>query len=99
MLRPNPTVATRDPYALPDIGAAEGLEAIVLAQNEHPCAPSALMRQAVAGAMQQVKLYPDSDWTELRAAIAGVHALNPDNIVCGWRLSVQAQELVGLDSV
>lgn len=83
MIRPNPTVAAMDPYALPDISAAEGLEPIVLAQNEHAYAPSALVRQAVAGAMDQAQLYPDSDWTELRAAIAGVHALNPDNIVCG----------------
>ena len=83
MIRPNPTVAAMNPYALPDISAAEGLEPIVLAQNEHAYPPSALVRQAVSAAMSSAQLYPDSDWTELRAAIAGVHALNPDNIVCG----------------
>jgi len=72
-----------DPYALPDITAGEGLEPIVLAQNEHAYPPSALVQQAIADALGQGQLYPDSDWNELRAAIAGVHRLNPANIVCG----------------
>lgn len=72
-----------DPYALPDISAAEGLEPIVLAQNEHAYPPSKRVQQAVAAAMTRAQLYPDSDWSELRTSIADVHQLNPDNIVCG----------------
>ncbi len=72
-----------DPYALPDISAAEGLEPIVLAQNEHAYPPSKFVQEAVAAALNKAQLYPDSDCTELCAAIARVHALNPDNIVCG----------------
>ena len=71
------------PYALPDISAAPGVEAIVLAQNEHAYAPSATVRAAVAEALERAQLYPDSEWRELRAAIAGVHDLQADNIVCG----------------
>jgi histidinol-phosphate aminotransferase len=83
MIRPNPTVAAMDPYALPDITAGEDLEPIVLAQNEHAYPPSALVQQAVVDALGQGHLYPDSDCSELRATIAGVHRLNPANIVCG----------------
>ena len=83
MIKPNPTVAAMAPYALPDISAANGLEAVVLAQNEHAYPPSQKVQDAVKVALCSGQLYPDSDWTELRRAIAQVHQLNPDNIVCG----------------
>jgi hypothetical protein len=51
MLRPNPTVAAMEPYALPDTSAAAGLEPIVLAQNEHAYPPSARVRQAISDAL------------------------------------------------
>jgi histidinol-phosphate/aromatic aminotransferase/cobyric acid decarboxylase-like protein len=51
MLKPNPTVASMAAYALPDISAAEGVEAIVLAQNEHAFPPSAAVQQAVSEAI------------------------------------------------
>jgi histidinol-phosphate aminotransferase/N-methylhydantoinase B len=72
-----------EPYALPDTSAAAGLEPIVLAQNEHAYPPSARVRQAISDALDQAQLYSDSDWTELRSAIAEVHDLDPGNIVCG----------------
>jgi histidinol-phosphate aminotransferase len=72
-----------EPYALPDTSAAAGLEPIVLAQNEHAYPPSARVRQAISDALGQAQLYSDSDWTELRSAIAEVHDLDPGNIVCG----------------
>ena len=83
MLRPNPTVAAMDAYALPDLSTAEGIEPIVLAQNEHFYPPSAKVRRAVEAALGNGHLYPDSDWNELRAAIADVHSLKADNILCG----------------
>lgn len=72
-----------DSYALPDISVAPGLEPIVLAQNEHAWPPSAKVREAVMQALDSGQLYPDSEWTELRAAIAEVHSLQADNIACG----------------
>ncbi|TNF90354.1 MAG: aminotransferase class I/II-fold pyridoxal phosphate-dependent enzyme [Gammaproteobacteria bacterium] len=83
MIRPNPNVAAMAAYALPDISAAAGLEPIVLAQNEHAWPPSTAVRDAVMQALESGQLYSDSDWTELRAAIAEVHSLDPANIVCG----------------
>jgi histidinol-phosphate aminotransferase len=83
MIRPNPTVAAMNPYALPDISAADGLQPIVLAQNEHAWPPSARVQAAVAAAIGKGQLYPDSNCTQLRRAIAAVHQLDADNIVCG----------------
>jgi len=71
------------PYALPDISAADGQQAVVLAQNEHPFPPSEQVRQAVVEALGSARCYPDDNWTELRAAIAGVHGLDAERIVCG----------------
>ena len=70
-------------YALPDISAAEGVEPIVLAQNEHAFAPSAAVQRVVSEAVASGQLYPDTDWTELREAIASVHGLDAGRIVCG----------------
>jgi len=83
MLKPNPTVASMAAYALPDISAAEGVEPIVLAQNEHAFAPSAAVQRVVSEAVASGQLYPDTDWTELREAIASVHGLDAGRIVCG----------------
>ena len=83
MIKANSTIEAMAPYALPDISAADGLEPIVLAQNEHAYPPSQKVQDAVKAALCSGQLYPDSDWTELRRAIADVHDLNPDNIVCG----------------
>lgn len=82
MIKPNPNIAAMAPYALPDISAAGGMEAIVLAQNEHAYPPSPKVKQAVMVALDKGQLYPDSDWNELRAAIAEVHSLDPAKIVC-----------------
>ena len=82
MLKPNPTVAAMAPYALPDISAAEGVEAIVLAQNEHAFAPSPAVQQAVATAIASGQLYPETDWNELRDAIASAHGLDAERIIC-----------------
>jgi histidinol-phosphate aminotransferase len=83
MIKPNPTVAAMAPYALPDLSVPDGLEAIVLAQNEHPFPPSQKVQQAVSDAIATGQLYPDDNWTELRGAIASVHGLNVNNIICG----------------
>jgi histidinol-phosphate aminotransferase len=70
-------------YALADMSVPDGVEAICLAQNEHAYPPAPSVLQAIAKASENAHLYPDSDWNELRQAIALVHRLNPDNILCG----------------
>ncbi len=76
-------VAAMAPYALADLGGAGGRTAPSLAQNEsfRPPCPGAF--EAVAAAMADAALYPDRDWTELRAMIATRHDVDPDTILCG----------------
>ena len=83
MLKPVANVAAMAPYALPDISASDGQTAIVLAQNEHAFPPSPAVQAAVQAAVGRGQLYPDSDWNDLRSAIAEVHGLDRDRIVCG----------------
>ena len=63
MIKPNPTVAAMAPYKLPDLSVPEGLEAIVLAQNEHVFAPTERVQQAVAEAV--------AGWLELEVTRQG----------------------------
>lgn len=83
MIEPNPRVAGIQAYSLPDISAADGLEPIVLAQNEHAWPPAPRVREAVLAELERGQLYPDSEWRELRAAIARVHGLDAGQILCG----------------
>lgn len=75
-------------YALADLGDAT---AVSLAQNESafPASPRAIL--AGQAAMAGATLYPDPDWRDLRAAIAGVHGLPADGILCG----AGSMELIG----
>jgi histidinol-phosphate aminotransferase len=57
-----------------------GVEMIKLASNENPFGPSPRAVHAIRAAAAEVNLYPDNDATELRAALAGRHGLNPDQI-------------------
>lgn len=83
VIEPNPNIAAMAAYALPDIGAPGEAPLLILAQNEHPFPPSDNIRAAVNAALSQGNLYPDADWRELRAAIAAVHHLRQDQILCG----------------
>jgi len=70
-------------YALPDITAADGQAATVLAQNEHAFPPLPPVQRAVARAITSGQLYPDDNCSALRSAIAEVHGLDAGRIVCG----------------
>ena len=83
MIKPKSTVSSMSAYGLVDMTVPDGVELICLGQNEHAYAPVDSVLQAVAEASANAHLYPDSDWTELRKAIARVHELNPENILCG----------------
>ncbi|NOD88087.1 MULTISPECIES: histidinol-phosphate transaminase [unclassified Ruegeria] len=75
-------------YALADLG---GPETVSLAQNESafPASPAAVA--AGQAALDQMPLYPDPDWPELRAAIAETHGVAAGNILCG----AGSMELIG----
>jgi histidinol-phosphate aminotransferase len=83
MIRPNAHVAAMAPYALADVNAPAGKRLISLAQNESALPPSPRALAAARDALSSARLYPDPDWTELRAAIARVHGLAPDQLLCG----------------
>ena len=54
-----------------------------LSSNENPFGCSPLAQQAVAEAALGMHRYPSADHTELRDAIAEVHGLDVDRIICG----------------
>ncbi|MEM9104902.1 MAG: histidinol-phosphate transaminase [Pseudomonadota bacterium] len=88
MIRPVLHIGALTPYALADPG---GKDTVSLAQNESafPASPAAL----VAGreSLADLPLYPDPDWTDLREAIAEVHGVDPQRILCG----AGSMELIG----
>jgi histidinol-phosphate aminotransferase len=83
MLKANAHIADMAPYALANLTAEPGTRLISLSQNESLRSPSPRASQAAITAMGQAALYPDPDWTDLRNAIAQVHAIDPAMILCG----------------
>ncbi|MFY0312289.1 pyridoxal phosphate-dependent aminotransferase [Leisingera sp. D0M16] len=88
MIRAVPHVAAMAPYALADLG---GEGTISLAQNESAFAASPAAIAAGKAVLEQMPLYPDPEWPELRAAVAEVHSLDPANVLCG----AGSMELIG----
>lgn len=88
MINAVPTVRKMASYALADLGDPS---AVSLAQNESAFPPSPKALAAGRTALQQAALYPDPDWRALRGAIAGVHPVAEEEILCG----AGSMELVG----
>lgn len=65
--------------------AETGVRCIKMASNENPFGPSPLAVEAMRAAASQVNWYPDVDTSDLRAALAMRHAVDPTNILvtCG----------------
>ncbi len=62
----------------------DGFERVIkLSSNEGALGPSDLAVNAMTGAARGVHRYPDGGAAKLRAAIAEVHGLDADRIVCG----------------
>ena len=81
--RPNLHVGAMAPYKLADLSASPGKRLVSLAQNESAFPPSPLAVEAARAALGQAGPYPDPDWQDLRAVIAGVHGLDAAAILCG----------------
>jgi len=88
VIRPRAHVAAMAAYALADPIDAR---TVSLAQNESAFAPSPQALEAGRAAFGDARLYPDPDWRELRAAIAHVHGLDADALLCG----AGSMELIG----
>lgn len=63
-----------------------------LSSNETPLGASPLVQEAIKNTLEELELYPDGSAIDLRQAIASVHGLNADNIMCGNG----SDELLGL---
>jgi histidinol-phosphate aminotransferase len=83
MIRPKAQIAAMAPYALADLRVPAGKPLISLAQTESALLPSPRALAAGRAALSSARLYPDPDWTDLRAAISRVHGLAPEQILCG----------------
>ncbi len=88
MIRAVSHVAAMGAYALADLG---GPDTVSLAQNESafPASPAAIA--AGKAMLDQMPLYPDPEWPDLRGAIAETHGLEPETILCG----AGSMELIG----
>lgn len=83
MTRAVPHIAEMAAYALANLSAPPGKRLISLSQNECLRPPSPMVAQALHRAAEVSHLYPDPDWSDLRSAIAGLHQINADDIICG----------------
>ncbi len=64
--------------------AVEGVSNVVkLSSNENPFGPSPAAQEAVRRVLHEMHRYPATDHAALRSAIAEVHGLDPERIVCG----------------
>lgn len=64
--------------------ALPGSEPVLkLSSNENPFGPPPSAQRAMMLAVHKAHLYPPTDHAALRAAIAEVHGLEPERIICG----------------
>ena len=86
-----PHIAAMQGYALANLDAPSGRRTISLSQNECLRPPSPKAVAAAAEAVAQGALYPDPNWSALRAALSARHDLRHGTILCG----VGSLELIG----
>ncbi|TRD15079.1 histidinol-phosphate transaminase [Palleronia caenipelagi] len=82
-IAPKPGILDIAPY----VGGkshVDGVRDVVkLSSNENPAGPPESARAALAKVSHTLHRYPSTDHAELRAAIAEVHGLDADRIICG----------------
>lgn len=82
-IRPQPGILDIAPYQggasnIPGHGAP-----LKLSSNENPFGPSPGAVEAMAAAVSESNRYPSTDHGELRGAIADIHGLMAEQIICG----------------
>ncbi len=92
MLRPRAYLSRLKPYELPSGLTSEKVEPLRLDQNENFAAASECALIAARDACGSSARYPDADARALREAIADLHGLEPERIVCARG----AMELISL---
>jgi histidinol-phosphate aminotransferase len=82
-LRPRQGILDIAPY-VPGKSALEGDAPVIkLSSNETPFGPSPAAVEAYVAAVKDLSRYPDGTARPLREAIARLHGLEPERIVCG----------------
>ena len=82
-IRPQPGILDIALYQGGQSAIAGHADPLKLSSNENPFGPSPAAIAAMLGALADSHRYPSTDHASLRAAIAGVHGLDPDRIICG----------------
>jgi len=82
-IRPRAGVLDIAPYVGGESSAPGANRVIKLSSNENPLGPSAKAFDAYVEAVKGLALYPDGGHLALRRAIAEVHRLEAERIVCG----------------
>jgi histidinol-phosphate aminotransferase len=80
---PKPGILEISPYVAGRGPEPGGPPAIKLSSNESPFGPSPAAIAAYEAASREISIYPDGSARLLREAIAELHGLDPDRIVCG----------------
>ncbi|THD84975.1 histidinol-phosphate transaminase [Aliigemmobacter aestuarii] len=82
-IRPQPGIMDIDLYVGGKAHVAGVQNVVKLSSNENPFGPSDKAREAFARSVHQIHRYPSTDHADLRAAIADVHGMDPDRVICG----------------
>jgi histidinol-phosphate aminotransferase len=82
-IRPQPGILGIAPYVGGESKAPGAVQPLKLSANENPYGPSPRAIAAYRAEADRLSVYPDSGHEALRAAIAGVHGMDPARIVCG----------------
>ncbi len=82
-IEPVPGILDIEPYVGGRAGAPGAARVFKLSSNESPMGPSARALDAYRAAIGQLAIYPEGSSRLLREAIARVHGLNAERIICG----------------
>ena len=82
-IRPRPGVLEITPYVGGESAAPGANRVIKLSSNENPLGPSPKAFDAYIDAAKGLAVYPDGGHLALRRAIAEMHGLEADRLVCG----------------
>jgi histidinol-phosphate aminotransferase len=82
-IRPQPGILDIALYQGGQSALAGHAQPLKLSSNENPFGPSPAAVEAMAKALADSHRYPSTDHAALRAAIAEVHGLDADRIICG----------------
>ena len=82
-IKPQPGIMDIALYKSGEAKIAGKTEILKLSANESPYGPSDLAKEAFARTSATLHRYPSTDHADLRNAIAEVHDLDPERIICG----------------